>query len=116
MLETPGERAFHMANRKYRIAIVGTGGIATSHARAVNSLPDRAELVAGVDVDLDRAKAFADEWGIPAVYPSLTALLEVGDIDLVHLWTPPKTHVPVAGECLGAELNGFLEKPPTLSL
>jgi predicted dehydrogenase len=116
MLETPRERAFHMADRKYRIAIVGTGGIATSHARAVNSLPDRAELVAGVDVDLDRAKAFADEWGIPAVYPSLTALLEVGDVDLVHLCTPPSTHVPLAAECLAADVNVFLEKPPTLSL
>jgi predicted dehydrogenase len=105
-----------MSDRKYRIAIVGTGNIATSHARAVTALPDRAELVAGVDVDLDRAKAFAAAWGIGSVYPSLTDLLTAGGIDLVHLCTPPSTHVPLAAECLAADVNVFMEKPPTLSL
>jgi predicted dehydrogenase len=105
-----------MAERKYRIAIVGTGNIARSHARAITSLPDRAELVGGVDVDLDRAKAFAAEWGISNVYPSLTELLAAGAVDLVHLCTPPSSHVPLATECLAADVNVFMEKPPTLSL
>jgi predicted dehydrogenase len=105
-----------MSDSKYRIAIVGTGGIANAHAHAVKSLPDRAELVAGVDVDLDRAKEFAAKWDIPAVYPSLTELLATGEVDLVHLCTPPSSHVPLAAECLAAEVDVLVEKPPTLSL
>ena len=105
-----------MSDSKYRIAIVGTGGIASAHAHAVKSLPDHAELVAGVDVDLDRAKEFATKWDIPAVYPSLTELLATGEVDLVHLCTPPSSHVPLAKECLAAEVDVLVEKPPTLSL
>ena len=105
-----------MSDRKHRIAIVGTGGIARSHARAVTSYPDRAELVAAVDVDLDRAKEFATNWDIPMVYPSLTELLATGGVDLIHLCTPPNSHVPLAVECLAAGVDVFMEKPPTLSL
>jgi predicted dehydrogenase len=105
-----------MSDSKHRIAIVGTGGIANSHAKAVTSLPDRAELVAAVDVDLDRAKEFATKWDVPAVYPSLTELLAAGGVDLVHLCTPPSSHVPLAAECLAAGVDVLVEKPPTLSL
>jgi len=105
-----------MALSKRRVAIVGTGGIATSHARAVTARADRAELVAAVDVDVDRAKEFASKWGIPAVYPSLTELLAAGGVDLVQLCTPPSSHVPLAAECLAADVDVFVEKPPTLSL
>ncbi|HYW25804.1 MAG TPA: acetate--CoA ligase family protein, partial [Terriglobales bacterium] len=64
-------------------AIVGTGGIAASHAKAVTSLADRAELVAAVDVDLARAKEFAAKWDIPAVYASLRELLAAGGVPVV---------------------------------
>ncbi|MGY4766900.1 Gfo/Idh/MocA family protein [Kribbella sp. CWNU-51] len=105
-----------MSDSKHRIAIVGTGGIANSHAKAITSLPERAELVAAVDVDLDRAKEFATKWDVPAVYPSLTELLAAGGVDLVHLCTPPSSHVPLAAECLAADVDVLVEKPPTLSL
>jgi predicted dehydrogenase len=105
-----------MSDRKHRIAIVGTGGIANSHAKAVTSLPDRAELMAAVDVDVDRAKEFATKWDVPTVYPSLTELLAAGGVDLVHLCTPPSSHVPLAAECLAADVDVLVEKPPTLSL
>jgi len=105
-----------MSDSTYRIAIVGTGGIASAHAGAVVACADRAQLVGAVDVDLDRAQAFATKWDIPAVYSSLTELLAAGDVDLVHLCTPPSSHVPLAAECLAANVNVFVEKPPTLSL
>ncbi|TDU87204.1 putative dehydrogenase [Kribbella voronezhensis] len=99
-----------------RVAIVGTGGIATAHAQAVATQPDRARLVAAVDVDLGRAEAFAKTWDVPAAYPSLAALLAAGDVDLVLLCTPPGSHVPLAAECLAAGVDVLVEKPPTLSL
>ncbi len=100
----------------YRAAIVGTGGIAAAHARALHAHRDRVRLTAVVDVDAVRAHTFAEAWGAPAVAPSLTALLASGTVDLVHLCTPPSSHAQLAAECLRAGVHVLVEKPPTLSL
>lgn len=100
----------------HRTAIVGTGGIANAHASALDATGDRARLVAVVDVDVDRARAFADEWGVPGVYPSVAKLLAEEPVDLVHLCTPPRYHAPLAIECLEAGITVLVEKPPALSL
>jgi predicted dehydrogenase len=99
-----------------RAAIVGTGAIATSHAEALRAAGERVELVAVVDVDGDRAAGFAKEWGVPRVYASLAALLDAEQLDVVHVCTPPRAHVPLALECLAANVNVLVEKPPALSL
>ncbi|GGN51394.1 putative dehydrogenase [Actinoplanes campanulatus] len=105
-----------MSQPRYRAAIVGTGGIAAAHAQALREHPDRARLTAVVDLDGVRARTFAEAWDAPTVAPDLTTLLASGDVDLVHLCTPPSTHAPLALECLRAGVNVILEKPPTLSL
>jgi predicted dehydrogenase len=100
----------------YRAAIVGTGAIAGAHAEALRAHAGRIELVAVADVVTERARAFADHWAIPAVHPTLPALLDAEAVDLVHLCTPPSTHASMARECLRAGANVLVEKPPTLSL
>ena len=107
--------------RIYRTAIVGTGGIAHAHAQATAELPDRARLVACVDVDIDRARAFAAQWNIPAVYTSVEDLLADQNnadqkLDLVHVCTPPGSHVPIAALVMRAGVDVLVEKPPALSL
>jgi len=93
--------------------IVGTGGIANSHARALQACGGRIEVVAAVDVDHDRARSFATEWGIPR---TATDLGEIGPVDLVHVCTPPSVHVPLTEQALAAGANVVLEKPVALSL
>lgn len=105
-----------MSQRSYRTAIVGTGGIATAHAQAVHAAGDRAGVVAAVDVDADRARTFAETWGVPRSYASVTELLLEEEVDLVHVCTPPQQHAPLAMECLEAGVTVLMEKPPALSL
>ncbi|GHG14602.1 MULTISPECIES: Gfo/Idh/MocA family protein [Amycolatopsis] len=105
-----------MPARTHLSAIVGTGAIANAHASALRAAGDRARLVAVVDIEHDRARAFADEHGVPRVYPSLAALLAREAVDLVHLCTPPRQHTPLAIECLDAGVTVLVEKPPALSL
>jgi predicted dehydrogenase len=100
----------------YRTAIVGTGAIADAHARAVHAVPERARIVAAVDVDVPRAKEFARTWDVPKIYASVAELLTDGDVDLVHVCTPPRSHLSVALECLAAGVTVLVEKPPVLSL
>ncbi len=102
--------------RTYKVAIVGTGGIAAVHADNLARTGGRAELVAACDVDQARLDAFADLHGIPGRHRSLTDLLAEATPDIVHLCTPPMMHIDQAIECLEAGVNVLSEKPPALSL
>jgi predicted dehydrogenase len=104
-----------MAQRMYRTAIVGTGGIAGAHARAVRE-SGRGRLVAAVDVDAERARAFAKEWDVPRTFASLGELLAAERLDLVHICTPPGPHAHLASQCLAAGVTALVEKPPVVSL
>jgi predicted dehydrogenase len=105
-----------MGHNPHRMAIVGTGAIATAHAQAVRAVGDRASLVAAADVDVDTARAFADRWDVPRVYPGLAEMLAEERVDVVHLCTPPHQHASLALQCLDAGVSVLVEKPPTLSL
>jgi predicted dehydrogenase len=81
-----------MATR-HRVAIVGAGGIAAGrHLPALRAHADRAEVVAVVDADGDRAAAFAAEWQVEHSSTDLAAALEVARPDLVVVCTPPAAH------------------------
>ena len=105
-----------------RIAIVGTGNIARSHAKAIASqagaaAPDApATIVAAMDVDQSQLGTFRAEFGIPGGYGDLATLLSQARPDLVHICTPPSTHHPIALECLRGGASVLVEKPPVISL
>lgn len=98
-----------------RAAIVGTGAIADAHVQAIAATPD-AELVAVVDRDLDRARAFAERSGDPAVADDLGSLLAGGGIDVLHICTPPGVHAEQAIAALDAGVHVICEKPAALAL
>jgi predicted dehydrogenase len=100
-----------------RVAIVGTGGIATvGHLPALRAEAHRAELVAAVDADAARVKEFCLEHGVPAAYSELDQMLAEQRPDLVHICTPPFTHAGQVAACLAAGSWVWCEKPPCLSL
>ena len=94
-----------MTAEPVRIAIVGTGNIARSHARAITSqaeaaAPGPATIVAAMDVDQSQLGTFCAEFHIPGGYGDLATLLSQARPDLVHICTPPSTHHPIALDCL----------------
>ena len=100
-----------------RVAIVGTGGIAgICHLPALRTQAHRATVVAAVDVDEARVRAFCAEHAIPRAYTSLEAMLDAERPDLVHLCTPPHLHAPQARACLKAGSWVWIEKPVCRSL
>ena len=100
-----------------RMAIVGTGNIAGArHMPAVQALGGAVSVVAVVDIDAERASAFAAEWDIPANYGGLATMLAAERPDIVVVCTPPIAHREAVIECLEAGSWVWCEKPPTLSL
>jgi predicted dehydrogenase len=97
-----------------RVAIIGTGGMAIFHLRNFNKTRG-CRVVACVDTDPERLKAFASTHKIPQTYSSTTELLAQSDIDAVAIVTPDPYHKPIALECLNAGKHVLCEKPLALN-
>ncbi|MEM7533299.1 MAG: Gfo/Idh/MocA family oxidoreductase [Chloroflexota bacterium] len=72
--------------QNYRVALVGTGGIARAHATAC-SLTDQADLVAVCDVSPDALDRFTQQFDVPQTYTDLDAMLHHADIDIAIICT-----------------------------
>ncbi|QBD76927.1 Gfo/Idh/MocA family oxidoreductase [Ktedonosporobacter rubrisoli] len=101
---------------RYRVAIVGTGGIAGSHMQACQELRDRVKVIAAVEIDRARGASFCDQYNIPRLYTDVTEMLEAEKPDLVQIATPPATHYSLALRCLEAGAWVLCEKPLCTSL
>lgn len=90
-----------------RVAIVGTGGIAQRHGRALSANAE-ARIVAAYDADSERAEAFAAEWGGVATGSFSDAIERA---DAVYVLTPPGFRRGYAVDALRAGKHVFCEKP-----
>lgn len=100
---------------RIRLALVGAGVIGTIHAAVISELADRIDLVAVVDLHLDRAEKLAAEHGGTA-FTSLTDALQATDIDVVSVCTPTGRHGEVAIEALEAGKHVIVEKPAEITV
>jgi predicted dehydrogenase len=77
-----------------KVGIIGAGGIATAHSRGWTTYPDRAEIVAFVDIDADRAQHMSDTWtdGKAATFDSVEAMLAGTEVDAVDICLPHHLH------------------------
>ena len=95
-----------------RVAILGAG-IGAEHLAAYLQLPERFEVAAICDLDLDRASAIVD--GL-AVTDNLDILLDDPTIDVIDICLPPHLHVPMSLKALAAGKHVICEKPVANSL
>ncbi len=93
-----------------RLLILGTGGMANTHAQHFAAI-DGVALVGAVDVDPSRAKAFADLHGIPNVFTSLEEAIAWGGFDAATNVTPDRAHHPTTLALLAAGKHVMCEKP-----
>lgn len=93
-----------------RLLILGTGGMANSHATNFAAI-DGISIVGGVDVDPDRLRAFCDEHHIGRQFASLEEALAWGEFDAVANVTPDRIHHPTTMQAISAGKHVFCEKP-----
>lgn len=96
-----------------RIAVVGCGQIADAHIEESRKIPG--VLVAAVcDRNAHMAQQAALRFGIPRAYHDLEEMLEQVQPDVVHITTPPQSHLPVAEVALRGGAHVYVEKPFTV--
>ena len=93
-----------------RWGAVGTGGIVTAFTRALHKhTPQRVVAVAARD--RDRTAAFAAQWEIDRVHPSVEAIVADSGIDAVYIGTPHTSHAAIALRAISAGKHVLIEKP-----
>lgn len=97
-----------------RLAMLGTGTIAHSHALAAKSTAG-CELVAVVNHRPRSMAQFADIYEVPRQYASLDALIAEGGIDALIVGTPNALHAEQAIAALNAGIHVLLEKPMAMN-
>lgn len=100
-----------------RVAIVGTGNISQAHIAGYLAFPERAKIVALVDIVPEKAAEKARRFGLDCeVFDDHHKILDRKDIDLVDICTPPYVHAQIAINALHSGKNVLVEKPMAASL
>lgn len=96
-----------MQNAKIHTAVIGAGKMGTIHAKVYNSLP-QSELVAVVDIDVDKAKKLARKY-------KCLAFADCGNIldkvEAVTIATPTTAHYELAKLFIENNVAVMIEKP-----
>lgn len=85
--------------KKGNVAIIGAGGIAGVMAATLRGMKN-ANCYAVAARDLDRAEAFAKQYGFKKAYGSYEEMLRDDKIDLVYVSTPHSHHYEHAKLCI----------------
>lgn len=95
---------------------VGASTIAREHMLAAVSAQPGHKVVAVASSDLQRANAFADEFGIPGAYADVDALLADPTVDVVYISSTNDRHCDQALAAIAAGKHVLCEKPLALTV
>ena len=100
-----------MSTRTGRVGVgfIGAGVISAQYLENLTTFPD-VEVRFIADIDLARAEAQAEKFGVPG-FGSVEELLQDDEIEIVVNLTIPKAHVDVALQAVAAGKHVWTEKP-----
>jgi len=105
-----------MSEKKLKIAVIGTGMIATAgHIPAWKNKADEVEIVAVADINEERARLVADNEGIHYAFGDWKKMLENVDVDIVSVCTPNVYHREQSIAAVKAGAHVLCEKPVSTS-
>jgi len=97
---------------KYRVGIIGCGGIANAHAAGYKALEDKVEIVAIADPVAEALNQFGDKWGVAQRHTDAREMLDKERLDIVSVCTWHKLHAPMTiAACARKPKAVLCEKP-----
>jgi len=101
---------------KYKVGIIGCGGIAREHARAYSMIPN-VKLIAGAELDAERREKFARDLNLMNAYENYQDMLDKEPLDIISVCTWPKSHCETACKAAESGCRGIMcEKPMATNL
>lgn len=102
---------------KLRVGVIGCGGISEiAHFPTYAKLRDKVELVAAADIDITRAQACAERYGVAQVFDNAREMIDTVPMDMVSICTWNISHAELAVMALDAGLDVICEKPPAITV
>ncbi len=101
--------------KRLKIGLIGTGGIAQVHMRAL-AKTEQIEVVAVCDIVEEKAQRTAKEFGVPHVFTDYHDILEMDEIEAVNICTWNQAHKDPAVDALHAGKHVLVEKPMAATL
>ena len=97
-----------------KVAVVGCGKIADSHASQLQRISG-CKIVGACDTEPLMAQQFCQRFEVKQYFSDLATLLRETKPDVVHVTTPPQSHSDIAKFCLEVGCHVYVEKPFTLT-
>lgn len=102
--------------KKYKIAVIGVGGISSCHIDGYLSDP-RCELYAFCDINEKTLKEKGEKYGIKRLYTDCNEMFKAcPELDAVSVCTWNNAHVPVGLAAIENDCHVFCEKPMAMSV
>lgn len=101
--------------RTIQLGLIGTGGIAQTHCRAIADV-EGVEIVAASDIAEASVKRTAERWGIAHTFTDYNEMLQMDELDGVVVCTPTAVHAPPTIAALKAGKHVLCEKPMEATL
>ncbi len=102
-----------MKKVNYNWVSIGVGVIGHQLAEAMQSLGG--SLYGVANRSYDKALAFAEEYQISKVYPTIDEVFSDPDVDIIYISTPHNTHITYLRKALAAGKHVLCEKSITLN-
>ncbi len=100
-------------SKSFRVGLVGAGHISPFHIQALRRVPN-VQTLGVFDSDFARAKEMVRAFHLPWAFDSYESLL--GEVDVVHVLTPPESHAELTVRALEQGCHVFVEKPLATSV
>lgn len=101
-------------SKELKVALVGCGQIADGHVSEIQKLRS-AEVVAVCDSEPLMAEQLAVRFGVPAHYADYERMIKDCKPDVVHICTPPGSHLALTRMAVDAGAHVYVEKPLALN-
>ncbi|MEE6132895.1 Gfo/Idh/MocA family oxidoreductase [Bacillus sp. 1780r2a1] len=100
-----------MKNEKLRYGLIGAGSNAIKKHLSNYLLIPNVELIAVCDVNIEQAKAVAEQYGADSFYQNYEEMIKLEKLDFVSVCTPNSLHADIAVYALEHGVHVHCEKP-----
>lgn len=99
-----------MSEKVTGVGIIGCGTFVKAYTNTLGKIYQNVQVISCSDLDVERARAVAREFGIPKAY-STEELLADPEVEIVVIITPPGSHYSLSMAALKVGKHVYCEKP-----